>query len=270
MADATHLTLVTKPVAPVESTELLGVLWEHDGVHTNVNMVSTHFTRAKQVKFQAEFILHDRGAKEPFCRFVTPEFSYGQNMRVLMKEALELVGRENALGIYFVRMWPTAHRELARGQNDLEPWCDYQSDDGKVYVTVPSSHYKGGRFPTNRNLVYFPGAVWNERFVTKVLIINPYDRSVPCTVRLFNTAGKYVESKEIVVGGKDYAFEAVDEALLGTDPKHLAPSGVGSLVVFMRYKLLVFVAIENTQTKVMTCMDHTMPFAMYKEPVMIN
>jgi len=270
VADSTHLTRVDRPVAPQDSVELLGVLWERDGVHTNINMVSTHFTRAEDVRFQAEFALHDRGEREPFCRFVTPEFSYRQNMRVLMKQGLALVDREHGDGLYFVRMWVTRHRDLARGQNDLEPWCDYQSDDGKVYVTIPSSHYKGGRFPTNRNLVYFPGAVWTDRFVTRVLILNPYDRPVPCSVRLFNTGGKFIESREIVVGGKDYAFPALDEALMGADQRHLGPAGVGSLLAVMRYKLLVFVAIENVHTGVMTCLDHTMPMVMYKEPVLIN
>ncbi len=271
MADATHLRSVAEQVAPMDSIELLGVLWEQDGVHTNVNMVTTHFTRAKQVTFQAEFRLYDRGAKEPFCHFVTPEFSYGQNMRVLMKEALALVGREEAQGLYFVRLWPTAHPELARGLRSLEPWCDYQSDDGKVYVTIPSAFSRGSaRYPSNKHLQYFPGAVWNERFVTKVLILNSHDRPVPGSLRLFNTAGKYVESREFVINGKDYIFETLDEAFMGTDRSHLAPSGIGSLLINLRYRLPVFIAIENAQTHVMTCLDHTMPFLTYKEPVMVN
>src|SRR5215207_8746277 len=252
-----------RPVMQRASPDWLPVIgwFVDDGVrHSRINVIPYGNTVDPHERFAA-VLKFFRGADQPIHTFLSEPFSGDQIFRYESADLLSAIGETRFEGLVEI----TA-RSLDNAPGHfpwVDSWLEFYASDSTLSGSVPGFVFKGG---TTKRVMsgkwqHWPGAAANDAYASSILLLNYHPRPTDLRFDLFAPSGRVQRSATLTVEARlprTFELESVipeARALLASE------GGFGSLRIWSAYKLPGFVLMRNRVTNIVTCFDHTVPFA---------
>lgn len=228
--------------------------------HSRINVVPMGNTIDPTERFTTALKFF-RGAEQPVHTFISEPFSGDRVLRYEGAALLEAIGETHFEGLVEI----TA-RSLERPPTHfpwVDSWLEFFADDGSLSGSVPGFVFKGG---TTKRVMsgkwqHWPGVAANSSFCTSVLLLNYHPRPTPARFDLLAPSGRSLSSQTLSLDPRMPRTFELEEVVSGAQQLLAPEGGFGSLRIWSAYKVPGFVLMRNRASGVVSCFDHTVPFA---------